>query len=244
MKYLVSGKVRQFNVLCEAVYRYKDMYNGHICDYLYKVSLNAYQKRKKNESLSFYWNECLLTLVWNIVNNVEKIIYMGERNKEELTHKAIVLGNIYKKLNEISSSENQNEDISISFDSEEIRMLSHICDTITRFICGQTFAITDGLMECWCNLHKDEVDTYCEVRDLLQNEVRLLHNLCWNTQENSYYGINYDETSDMLFDMHQVFRHVLWEEQPEETRSYMTVDSDTPHNYSDYQLLIINKEKE
>lgn len=246
MNYTIIGKKKQFKELYNSTNNYLRMFDGNITDILNRVSMDAFLRRKDELKSSFELNNLAETMIHNIVVNIG-FFQDCDMNPmlDTRLQKRELISNLLNKLGDAFDDTKTNEDnISMSFSSEEIRQLSYICDTISRFICGQTFAITDAIMEIWRNFHEDDVNKYCYTRTLIEGEVRLLHCLCWITMDHAYNGIHYNEQSDLLYDMHQVFRHALWEELPQDKKKYMTVDSDTPRQISGCPLLTINKEKE
>lgn len=245
MNYKITGTRKQFEELYYAVGHYYTLYTGgDIRGYLNTVAISAFnkniEKHHLSESRKFHEQDVIQCITKNINDILLEDRLPEGRKKEELAD----IENLYK-TDLYSRVFNVNEkDFSMTVSSEELKMLSYICDTIMRFICGQTFAMVDGLMSCWSKFHNEDAEDYFRVHDLVHHDVKLLHILCWDQEENRYYGIHYNETSDILFDMHQVFRHALWEELPEKERTYMTVDSDIPQQNSSEPLLSINKEKE
>lgn len=63
----------------------------------------------------------------------------------------------------------------------------------------------------------------------------------WGLGSNSMFGIHYDETSDILFDLHQTIRHQLWLDEPEDKKSHITVDADEPRSFGSEPLAIIRR---
>lgn len=63
----------------------------------------------------------------------------------------------------------------------------------------------------------------------------------WGCEANAMYGVNYDDTADILFDMHQVLRHQLWLDSPEDQKSHITVDAYEAMQYGSEPLAIIKK---
>lgn len=58
---------------------------------------------------------------------------------------------------------------------------------------------------------------------------------------NTMYGIHYDDTADILFDIHQCIRHQLWEDRPESEKSHITVDAYPQMRAGSEPLAIIQK---
>ena len=69
----------------------------------------------------------------------------------------------------------------------------------------------------WYNM-RSEAERIC-------NEIKAKF---WGLPNNSLYGIHYDDTADILWDIHQCIRHQLWLDRPEDKKSNITVDSDEP----------------
>ena len=65
----------------------------------------------------------------------------------------------------------------------------------------------------------------------------------WGCEANAMYGIHYDDTADILFDIHQCIRHQLWIDKTNNKKSHITVDSDTPMKMGSEPLAIISKIK-
>ena len=84
----------------------------------------------------------------------------------------------------------------------------------------------------WSAMRKDAENTVREIK-------RRFWNLGWNYEN----GIHYDDTADILFDIHQCIRHQLWIDKPNDKKSHITVDSDTPMRVSSEPLAIISKIK-
>ena len=63
----------------------------------------------------------------------------------------------------------------------------------------------------------------------------------WGLESNAMYGVRYDDTADILFDIHQVIRKQLWDDRPDDQKSFITVDSDTPMAFGDEPLAKISR---
>jgi hypothetical protein len=120
----------------------------------------------------------------------------------------------------------------ITITEDHLKLLSEITDKMARTIVGQ---LENGILsECKeaINRHYPELDF--DDRHALCEQVRYaldkIHKLCWRQSSNAHYGLRYSEKSDTLWDMHEVFRHQLWEER--EDKSFMTVDSDKPMHWN------------
>lgn len=63
----------------------------------------------------------------------------------------------------------------------------------------------------------------------------------WGLESNALYGIHYDPTADILWDIHQVLRHQLWLDKPDEDKSTTTVDASEAMRISDEPLITIKQ---
>ena len=65
----------------------------------------------------------------------------------------------------------------------------------------------------------------------------------WGLGDNALYvyGINYDQTADILWDIHQVLRHQLWLDKPDEDKSTITVDASEAMRAGDEPLINIKR---
>lgn len=246
MNYKITGTRKQFEVLFAAVGHYYTLYNGgDIRGVLNAVAFPAFDAKKEEFNLPEIRATHERAMIENIVNHVSDLIQKNKIDKESIIKGGVVIEKLYKTDLYFDAFNAYNDNFSsVAISSEELQLLSYICNTIMRFYCGQTFTMVDTLMNCWMRFHNDNTEEYYRVREEVKYDVELLHMLCWNQNVSENYGIHYNETVDILFDMHQVFRHALWKDLPEDKRRFFTVDSDEPKQSSDILLLSINKEKE
>lgn len=64
----------------------------------------------------------------------------------------------------------------------------------------------------------------------------------WGLESNSMHGILYDDTADILHDIHQVIRHQLWLDRPESEKSHITVDAYEAIQIGEEPLAIMERE--
>ena len=80
-------------------------------------------------------------------------------------------------------------------------------------------------------LHKNDgagkvgSDMWNTMRFVVEKSMDILRKLCWGVERNTNYGIYYDETADILFDMQKVMEHALWLEKDPKKRSNWTNDA-------------------
>jgi hypothetical protein len=113
----------------------------------------------------------------------------------------------------------------ITLDSEQLLTLFGATEVYSRLSIGQ---IRTALDQCWSHkLWALPADT----RNLIEQKCRVITLLLSEGKCDGYqssYGIyspEIDKHGLTSFNIHQVLRHQLWKEQPEDKRSTMTVDS-------------------
>lgn len=129
----------------------------------------------------------------------------------------------------------------IEVNERQLQLLSYACDKADRQIIGQLdVSLWHDCMEAWKREYKKDngingalptlPKEWHDVRAMVDLHVDMLRRLCWHQDRGTMNGIGYDSTADTLYDMHCVFRHALWKEQPENERSTIT-NSAFPHNH-------------
>lgn len=121
----------------------------------------------------------------------------------------------------------------IEVNERQAQLLSWALDTFPRLIEGQSFAYQDLFESAWerrCkeatgNMMDDEFeDGWQKMREDAETFCKEIKKRFWNLAPNADYGIHYDESADILFDIYQVLRYELWKNRPE-PKSHMTVDA-------------------
>lgn len=132
----------------------------------------------------------------------------------------------------------------------QARILSSVCDQFGRLICGQDWFYQKLLEAAWekrCKkatgktMDKDWDGGWSAMRDEAEKLCKDAKKRFWGLDSNVMNGIGYDETSDILFDLHQVIRHQLWLDRPDKDKSRMTVDSDEPMRHGSEPLARMGK---
>lgn len=147
----------------------------------------------------------------------------------------------------------------VSVNNSQLKLLSSSCEQYSRFITGQfDYTLQDAVEEAWEQryvathpLREDGrkdfgigTPEWYDVRNRTEEIINDIRWTCWPCSPNSSYGIHYDEYSDMLWDMYEVFRHQLWLDRPEDKKVNYTVDAYPACRWSDQSLPIIYKEVE
>lgn len=117
----------------------------------------------------------------------------------------------------------------------QARLLSYACDQFSRLICGQDNAFQELMEAAWEKRCKEAVGGHgmdkewdggwYNMRHDAEEICRNIKKRFWGLDRQSLYGVYYDETADILFDIHCVIRHQLWLDRPDEDKSTMTVDA-------------------
>lgn len=134
----------------------------------------------------------------------------------------------------------------------QARILSYACDQFSRLICGQDWSYQELFEAAWekrCKeatgkmMDKEWDGGWDEMRADAEAICKQAKKRFWGCASNAMYGINYDDTADILFSMHQVLRHQLWLDQPEKERLSWSVDGDEPRQWGSEPLAKIKKIK-
>lgn len=128
----------------------------------------------------------------------------------------------------------------IEVTERQLQLLSWACEKADRQIIGQLdISLWHECMSAWEKEYKKSngikgvlkslPEEWHTVREKVDIIIDTLRKLCWNQDRHTMNGIGYDETADTLYDMHCVFRHALWKQQPKEER-LRCVTSAFPHD--------------
>ena len=115
---------------------------------------------------------------------------------------------------------------------KQARLLSWALDTFPRLIQGQSFAYQDLFETAWekrCkkatgNMMDEEFEGgWWKMREDAEALCKEIKRRFWKLPYISENGLHYDDTADILWDIHQVIRHELWKNNPDHTP--LTVDA-------------------
>lgn len=138
----------------------------------------------------------------------------------------------------------------IELTERQVKLLSYTCDRMARLIQGQDWTYQELMEEAWEKRCKESTgkimdDTYeggwHNMRSDAEAICKQIKKRFWGLESNALYGIHYDDTADILWDIHQCLRHQLWLDKPEGEKSHITVDSDTPMRVGSEPLIKITK---
>ena len=135
----------------------------------------------------------------------------------------------------------------------QLELLSYACDNMSRAICGQDNTYQELMERAWekrCKqavgghgMDKEWEGGWWNMRHDAERLSKEIKRRFWGLENNALYGLHYEDTSDILFDIHRVIRHQLWKDNGSKT-SY-TVDAENP-TWSDgtEPLPLIEKKEE
>lgn len=134
----------------------------------------------------------------------------------------------------------------------QVRILSYACDQFSRLICGQDWSYQELFEAAWekrCKeatgkmIDKEWDGGWDEMRADAEAICKRVKKRFWGCESNAMYGIRYDDTADILFDIYQILRHRLWLDRPEDKKLHFIVDSDEAMRYGSEPLAKIKKIK-
>ena len=134
----------------------------------------------------------------------------------------------------------------------QARLLSYACDQFSRLIMGQDWSYQKLFEEAWEKRCKEATGNMMDrewdggwqaMREEAERTCREIKRKFWGLPSNATKGVNYDDTADIILDIHQVIRHQLWLDRPE-LKDHWTVDSYPAHQFGDEPLAKITSKDE
>ena len=141
----------------------------------------------------------------------------------------------------------------IEMNERQARLLSWALDTLPRLIEGQDHSFQDLLEQAWekrCKeatgkMMDDEWDGgWYQMRHDAEQACLKIKRRFWGLPSNTLNGIHYDDTADILWDMHQAIRYQLWKDNPDPNKSTITVDAFPAHQFGDEPLIKVTSKDE
>lgn len=253
MIYKITGTRAQFDILSETLNDYARLCTKGDLGCMFYCCRTAFFKRAdktklKNQEWLGSINNVISAIIMEMENDIKdfgKETDIIENWKEQHDKFQSMLCRLHTILDtDIIYADNgkAKDKLSFEFDSEELSKLSTICNDMARMICGQPFSMRDILISAWNNISPRSTNADDNILEhKIDKYLSMLHSLCWHSADNELDGVHYDENADSLFDMHQVFRHALWEDTPDDKKSQYTVDADTPMQYSKFDLVQVER---
>ena len=120
---------------------------------------------------------------------------------------------------------NNDKQFTITLNERQLKLLAYACRVTNRLIIGQlNFSLQECCESAFEKLHKNDGkgdigrgEWYC-MRFEVGKMILRVRKLCWGLEPFKDYGIHYDSTADILFDMQQVMGDALLREQDAENR--------------------------
>lgn len=134
----------------------------------------------------------------------------------------------------------------------QAKYLSFCCDRYSRLICGQDMEFRELMEDAWEKRCKEATGNgmdeewdggWHNMRHDAEEICKKIKKRFWGCEWNSHYGVYYDDVADILFDIHQVIRHQLWLDRPDDKKSNITVDSDKAMQFGSEPLAIIKRKQ-
>lgn len=120
----------------------------------------------------------------------------------------------------------------LELSEKQARLVSWALDTLPRLIEGQGRAYQDLFEQAWEKRSKKATGNFMDkefeggwyaMREDAEQFCRDIKRRFWALSPNADYGIHYDETADILWDIYQCLRHELWKN--DQTKLNYTVDA-------------------
>ena len=133
----------------------------------------------------------------------------------------------------------------------QARLLSYACDQFSRLICGQDWSYQELMESAWEKRCKGATGNFMDkewdggwhnMRAEAEQISKTIKKRFWGLESNSMHGIFYDDTADILHDIHQVIRHQLWLDRPDSEKSHITVDAYEAIQIGEEPLAIMERE--
>ena len=141
----------------------------------------------------------------------------------------------------------------IEMNERQARLLSWVCDQYARLIEGQHNAYQELFEAAWEKRCKkatgrmmDEVyeGGWYKMREDAETFCKEIKRRFWDLAPHANYGVNYDDVSDIIWDMHQAIRHQLWKDNPDPNKSTITVDASPAHQFGVEPLIKVTSKDE
>lgn len=151
----------------------------------------------------------------------------------------------YWKLYQIfKGEENSLTSSTFQLPLHQLELLRDACEQAARLRAGQLdYIFIDELMDAYHKgcVSEEQKSAHTSVRKQVVKVCEYLHTLCWDLPPNADHGMNYDDDSDIWWDMYQVFRHQIWKESNHDvsSRDLLTVASHEPMNTGTEPLIMI-----
>jgi len=133
----------------------------------------------------------------------------------------------------------------------QVIVLSYACERFARLICGQDWVLRELMESAWEKRSKEATGNptslvydcgWREMRRETDDLCKRIKKRFWGLSDDEYKDIHYDQYADILFDIHQVLKHRIWTEIPEDER--WTCDGNAPMRFGKEPLAKIERVKD
>lgn len=134
----------------------------------------------------------------------------------------------------------------------QVKLLSWACDRMARLIEGQDWTYQELMEAAWekrCKaatghiMDKEWEGGWHDMRNDAEDICKQIKKRFWGLDPRAMYGIYYDDSADVLWDIHQVLRHQLWYDSENRAERKWTVDADEPMRIGNEPLAMITREE-
>ena len=147
------------------------------------------------------------------------------------------------------NNKTKTKEFTITLNEKQLRLLAYACRVTDRLIIGQLdFSLQECCESAFEKLHKDDgqgkigSNKWYAMRSEVKEAINKLRKLCWGVAYNENYGLGYDKSADILFDMQKVIEHALWlEEDPEKRPKYTNDAFEHTTSFGEEKNIKINK---
>lgn len=132
----------------------------------------------------------------------------------------------------------------------QAELLSWTCDQFSRIIIGQDWTYQEMFEQGWEKRCKEATGRMMDEEwdggwQAMRNEAEELSQHIkkrfFGLDRCTLNGVGYDDSADILFDLYQVIRKQLWDDRPDDQKSFMTVDSDKAMQFGSEPLARIER---
>ena len=140
----------------------------------------------------------------------------------------------------------------IELNEKQAILLSWALDTFPRLIEGQSHAFQDLFEFAWEKRCKEATGKMMDgefeggwdkMREDAETFCKEIKKRFWDLTPNANYGIHYDDSADILWDIYQCVRYELWKNLPE-PKSHITVDAFPATQFGEEPLCKITSKEE
>jgi len=139
----------------------------------------------------------------------------------------------------------------IEVTEKQLMVLNQTCNSYMRLICGQSMDLVDLMENAWEKRCKratgNAMDEHWEggwsnARAEAEAYAQNIRSRFWDCAPNTQNGLRYDDTADILYDLHQVFRNRIYKDMPKEEREQAkwTVMADPPMQFGSEPLAVVS----